>query len=279
LFFLNYKFFFRFSGSQLPCEKPLPHPNALATQNPAWDALVNNPYLQFRDWSLNLPGAPSNIKLNQSRRGVMAKVLTGFPNKIPDLITEARHLMTTMESFKGSSPELTSALAALPGAIDLVQTTYEEAKSRDSGKVALQAQAKNALKKLLVKIAKLVEIISDGDLEMLRSSGFRLSKANAPKPKNTSPLPAPAFALSHGVLGSTLNINAKHVPGAASYLVFLTDGDPSVAENYKLFGVFAKCTNILVPGLTAGQKYSIIGQCVGLNGMGVMSAPCTLMSL
>ena len=52
----------------------------------------------------------------------MAKVLTGFPNKIPDLITEARHLKTTMESFKGASPELTTALATLPGTIDQMQT-------------------------------------------------------------------------------------------------------------------------------------------------------------
>jgi hypothetical protein len=209
----------------------------------------------------------------------MAKVLTGFPNKIPDLITQARLIRTAMASFKGSSPELTAALAALPGAIDQMQTTFEEAKSRDSGKVALQAQAKIALKNLLRKIARLVEVISDGDLEMLRSSGFPLSKDKPSKPKNTGPLPAPAFALSHGALGSSLNVNAKHVPGAASYMVFLTDGDPSVAENYKLFGVFARCTNILIPGLTAGQKYSVIGQCVGFNGMGVMSAPCTLMSL
>jgi hypothetical protein len=31
--------------------------------------------------------------------------------------------------------------------------------------------------------------------------------------------------------------------------------------------------NIPIPNLTAGQKYSITGQCVGFNGMGVMSAP------
>jgi hypothetical protein len=121
----------------------------------------------------------------------MPKVLTGFPTKIPNLINEARHLNVTMGNFKGSSPELTTALAALPGAIDLLQTSHEEAKSRDSG----------------------------------------------------------------------------------------TDADPSVPENYKLFGIFARCTNIPIPNLTAGQKYSITGQCVGFNGMGVMSAPCTLMSL
>ena len=209
----------------------------------------------------------------------MAKVLTGFPNKIPELITQARLIRTTMATFKGSSTELTAAVAALPGAIDLMQTAFEEAKSRDSGKVALQAQAKKALKKLLTKIARLVEVVSDGDMDVLRSSGFPLSKDKPTRFKNTSPLPAPDFALSHGDLGNSLNLNAKHVPGAASYMVFLTNGDPSVAENYKLFGVFARCTNILIPGLTAGQKYSIMGQCVGFNGMGVMSAPCTLMSL
>ena len=209
----------------------------------------------------------------------MTKVLTSFPFKMPELINEARHLNVTMQNFKGSSPELSAALAALSGAIDLAQTTYEEAKSHDSGKVALQRQAKQALKNLLSKIAKLVEVISDGNIDMLRSSGFALSKDKPSKPKNTTPLPAPAFDLSHGTVSRTLNINAKHVPGAASYMVYLTDGDPSVPENYKLFGVFARCTNILIPGLTAGQKYSIIGQCVGFNGMGVMSAPCTLMSL
>ena len=209
----------------------------------------------------------------------MPKVLTGFPTRIPDLINEARHLNVTMKSFKGSSPELTTALTALPGAIDLLQTSHEEAKSRDSGKVALQGQAKEALRNLLAKIAKLVEVISDGDVIMLRSSGFTLSKDKPSKPKKTDPLPAPVFVLSHGALTRTMNLNAKHVSGAASYVVFMTDADPSVAENYKLFGVFARCTNIPILNLTAGQKYSITGQCVGYNGMGVMSAPCTLMSL
>ena len=209
----------------------------------------------------------------------MIKVLTGFPFKIPELIKEARLLNVTMGTFKGSSPELTTALAALPGAIDLLQTSHEEAKSRDTGKVALQGQAKAALKNLLIKIAKLVEVISDGDVTMLRSSGFTLSLDKPSRPKKTDPLPAPVFVLSHGAVTRTMNLNAKHVPGAASYVVFMTDADPSVAENYKLFGVFARCTNIPIPNLTAGQKYSITGQCVGLNGMGIMSAPCTLMSL
>jgi len=209
----------------------------------------------------------------------MAKVLTSFPNKIPELIAEARHLNVTLANFTGSSVELTAALAALPGAIDRLQTAFEEAKSHDSGKVALQGQAKTALRKLLIKIAKLVEVISDGDMDMLRSSGLPLAKDKPAKPKNVNPLPAPVFVLTHGTLSSTMYFSAKHVPGAASYVVHITDGDPSVAENYKIFGVFARCTNILIPGLTAGQKYSIIGQCVGLNGMGVMSAPCTLMSL
>ena len=209
----------------------------------------------------------------------MAKVLTGFPVKIPELINEARHLDVTLRNFTGSSPELTTALAALPGAIDNLQTTFEGAKSHDSAKIALQWEAKKALRNLLIKIAKLVEVISDGDMAMLRSSGFALAKDKPSKPKKTDPLPAPVFVLSHGALGSTMNFSAKHVPGAASYVVHITDGDPSLTENYRLFGVFARCTNILIPGLTAGQKYSIMGQCVGLNGMGVMSAPCTLMSL
>ena len=210
------------------------------------------------------------------------KLIITLPRNMSDFIDKSRSIKTALTdnaNFRDLSSEFAADLAKLPDTIDRMQNAFDEAKNHDSLKIAMRDQVRQELSALLGRIAKSIELVAKGDVAIMKSTGFDLSVDQGKKSKVIVPLEAPELKLKHGTMPGTIIVSARAIPGAASYEVHITSGDPTHPENFNPFGIFAHCSHINVPDLSAGQNCSVRMRAIGVGGVGVWSAPCTLMSL
>jgi len=209
------------------------------------------------------------------------KLSVTFPSIVLLLLAKARQVRTSMSDnryFAGPWHENASSVAELSEAIDQTQKACDEALTRDTAKIAFRDQCQKRLVAILKKIAQYAELVADGNIDILKSTGFDLQQQKG-RAKTYGLLEAPVVTLKHGPVGGTLIARAKPINGAASYEAHIADSDPTVDENWKQYGVFAHCSHIDITGLTPGQNYFLRLRCIGAAGTGAWSAPCTLMSL
>lgn len=211
----------------------------------------------------------------------MKKPASSFPKPCIALLVLARRVYSSLNSspqYLNRSPEFNADLQRLGEAIDRTQKADDEAMCRDTQKIAFRDKMRDELLVILGRVLRHVELAANGDIGMLENSGFDLIDT-AKKGRFTGPLPAPIVTLKHGPLSGTLIINAKRVPGAASYEFRITDSDPTVHSNFQPFGTFSHGSKITVPDRVPGQTYSVIARCIGSTGPGAWSAPFSIMSL
>lgn len=145
-------------------------------------------------------------------------------------------------------------------------------------KIATRKTLRDAATIDLQKLAKYVDLKSDGDVTMLESSGFDLTKV--PAPHGTLPLEAPQdMRLKHGELPGMLLARCKSVKGAASYETQICAGDPGVPANWKPGAFTAGCARIELTGLTAGTLYHVRVRAINKNGPGAWSDEASLMAM
>jgi uncharacterized protein with HEPN domain len=213
----------------------------------------------------------------------MSKIIKTVSRKIPELLTKARAIYTSLTnhpSFQEKSAAFHQDVQRLGEAIDRLQKAFDEAMSRDSQKISFRNIVRDELVVILGRVAMHVELAAMGDPTLLRASGFDMAQERSGKGGAAAAvLQAPELRLKHGPLPGVLIAYAKPVRYAASYELVITDGDPSIEENYKVQGVHAHCTKIEVPGCTAGANYWAKMRCIGPRGAGPWSAPVTIMSL
>lgn len=210
------------------------------------------------------------------------KLITTFRHSLPDFITKARNIKTCMSNnpnFQELSPDFMSSLGKLPEIIDRLQVAHDESSGHDTYKIAFRDKVRKELVANLGRIAKHAELSANGDVNILQSTGFDLTRPKNGTTKNSGPLKSPFVKLRHGKLGGTMNAGAIAIPGAGSYEGQITDGDPTIAENWRTFGIFVHCKSIDITGLTAGRNYSVRLRAIGVNGVGAWSPHVTLMSL
>src|ERR1700712_1398843 len=102
----------------------------------------------------------------------MAQVKMGFSDlNIPGQIQRA-HLVHDSMVGSGNFPNATDALAALDNANNLLEQAYQD--SRDGGKTKIAAMHLRNEEMLqdVVVLAGIVQSVSKGDAEIIRSSGF-----------------------------------------------------------------------------------------------------------
>lgn len=207
------------------------------------------------------------------------KLITTLPDNVEKLLTETRDILTAMTDnphFRNISPEFAECLAKGQEKIDLLQTAYNEAKGHDTKKVAYRKQLQRQLIVHFGKIAKFAELVADGDITKLKSTGFKLARdRNSPI---QYPLTIPVVTLRHGPSG-TIVAQAKPLEGAWGYKSQIADGDPTVAENWRHYGDHPHCTRIEITGRTPGKYCSVRLQGIWVQGEGPWSVPVTLMSL
>lgn len=156
---------------------------------------------------------------------------------------------------------------------------YSLAKSEAScGSNAARALRKSLRAKLtadLRRLAQYIELKAGGNEEMLKSSGYALTKV--PSPPRSTPLPAPQnLRLKKGDLSGTLVATCSAVRGAGSYEAHICEGAPGVASNWKQIGVFATCRRMVIKNLTPGVLYHVRVRAINFNGMGAWSDVASL---
>jgi hypothetical protein len=209
------------------------------------------------------------------------KLKKSFARQVEALIGEARDIRTAMinnANFTNMSSDLVAALAKVSELIDRLQLAIDEAKDHGSAKIAYRDQLAKALAAQLQKVAQLVEIAADGNVDALKSSGFKvLTGGNV---RHDYQLLAPKARLIHGPQSRTLLLRGVKLKGAWRYDVDITEGDPTVEDSWSRYGSYPNCRGIEILGRTPGKYCSARLRGVWPNGEeGPWSAVVTLMSL
>lgn len=158
-------------------------------------------------------------------------------------------------------------------------TKFEAAQSGDTGKIALRVEARSGLTKLLKKLAPYLELVADGSVSKLQSTGYDL-RHDAVQPYNPNPLAAPAnFTFVRGDVSGTMDAWADSLAGAGSYILQICAADPTVEANWSTKTTSRTCSNIIVDGFTPGKTYYARMCGVGSNGPGVWAVSTGVMAV
>jgi len=153
------------------------------------------------------------------------------------------------------------------------QDAYRAALTKDTLKIVLRDTLRAELTVLLKQLAPYLEVIAQGDLSILATTGYDLRR-DIVRTGGVDPLPAPSgFQVSHGVLTGTLNAQVTRLAGAGSYEVQSTQGDPGIEANWQHLLSSKNASHILLSGLTPGQTYWFRVRAVGNHGDGAWTDP------
>ena len=167
-----------------------------------------------------------------------------------------------MQAMTGNA-NFTTPIPTLPviqDVLDNYSAALIAAASRDRNKVALKNQYRNQLIELMRQLGNYVNTVCMGDVAMLTSSGFTLSKLPLPRhltvPQN--------LIILQGLNVGTMVAKVNPVNGATSYLFEVVADSPNKNGNWLSFP--SSRTKFEFEGLTQGQKYWFRVAAVGTNG-------------
>ncbi|MBJ6725765.1 hypothetical protein [Geomesophilobacter sediminis] len=163
-----------------------------------------------------------------------------------------------------STAELADGIAALEKA-DI------EAKTMDRVKIAYRNKLDDQITNKFKKLARHFEVVADGNLEALQSTGFPLAKAPGRRNTKIGLMDPPPLSLKKGSSAASLLLAWKKIAGACLE-AHSTSGDPTVEENWGSHGLFSGPRAELT-GFTLGQFYFLRVRIVNEAGAGVWSAP------
>jgi hypothetical protein len=170
-------------------------------------------------------------------------------------------------------------LADLNAAVDNYHILFEAALSRDRVKIASRESARRILTKLLKQLAPYLELIANGDVSKLQTTGYSLRR-DIVRSLNLDPLMAPAnFHFERGELSGSMVAWADSLPGAGSYHLMTCTGDPNIELNWENRGGFRRCSKIIVPGFTPGTVYYARLCGIGTKGPGVWAVSPGVMAV
>ena len=182
-------------------------------------------------------------------------------------------------NFPEPWPAPVPPLADLATAVANYHTLYEAAENGDKLKITGRDQARTVLTTLLKKLAPYLELIADGDVTKLESTGYDL-RHDIVQSNNGNPLPAPLnFTFARGQASGTMTAGADSLPGAGSYELNICTGDPSVEANWKDQGTFKHCSNIVTNGYTPGTIYYARLRGIGNNQPGIWAVSPGVMAV
>ncbi|MGH7953394.1 MAG: fibronectin type III domain-containing protein [Limisphaerales bacterium] len=142
--------------------------------------------------------------------------------------------------------------------LSAAQTAFEDAMTAMSqGGTQATADKNNkrdALVALLRQEAQYVQLNGKNDLPTLLSSGFQVNSTNTAQ----SPLDTPIIAQITNEMSGSLSVRVKGVANARAYEAQTKNG-----AGWTPAGTFTQARNMVLPGLTPGQVYSVQVRAVG----------------
>ena len=149
---------------------------------------------------------------------MQAKLIITFEElSEPTFLAKAETISGAMAAnvnFPAPWPAPLSMPATLTGLFLSYQSAYNAALTHDAAKIILRATARTALTIYLKKLAPYLEVVANGDLVKLLSTGYVLRQNSTPS-GGSEPLPAPSdLKLKRGELSGVILATVKKLKGA-----------------------------------------------------------------
>ena len=180
--------------------------------------------------------------------------------------------MATNINFPSPWPFPLSNPTTLTSAFTAYQTAYNNASTHDDVKIALRNTARTALITYLKKLAPYLEVLANGDVAKLLTSGFSLRKDSVPT-GGTNPPPVPTnFTVERGAAGQLI-AKAKKLRNVSAYELQINSGDPSNEAGWHSLPIVTSCTKVKIDGLTPLTKVWVRLRAINSNGSGGWTDP------
>jgi hypothetical protein len=212
----------------------------------------------------------------------MARLKTAFPRNVQELLAFGRRVLasiTMSPHFANVTAEFAAVLAQLREQLEKLQHASDEALLGGKERKAFRDAAQAQFAAILQKLAKHVELHADGDVGVLKSSGFDIVEPAAKQSRIPDVLEALQVKVLHGPAGGTIIAKAKPFSYAISYEAHVAKGDPTIPENWGHYGFFHHCTSMELKGFSAGENISLRFRAITPKGEAPWSATHTIMSL
>ena len=187
--------------------------------------------------------------------------------------------MTNNSHFPEPWAGLGLTLEQLTAAYTAYEETYHEALTRDTNKIAQRNATRQTLTDILKRLALSLELMAQGDVAALATTGFEL-RHDIVHTNSNELLPAPSdFRVTHGQLSGTFDVHVAGLAGAGSYEVHIAEDNPNLESNWRHAISSVNSLHIIVTGLTPGKNYWLRIRGLDSNGGGVWSDPISIFAI
>jgi hypothetical protein len=207
----------------------------------------------------------------------MYLIKTSFNSLSPSaLLAQAQGIVTAMTANPGFPepwPSTVPTLTQIQSDLAALQAAVTATAAGDKTRIEERNAAKKTLADDLAGLGFYVQGLARDNQVLLSSTGFPL-RLPASRPKVVdAPLAPGGLRLVRGINSGSLLVRATPQPGAGSYDVQITTGDPTVESNWIPAGSYKNCGRIELGGLTPLKTYSVRMRALGSAGPGAWTSP------
>ena len=211
---------------------------------------------------------------------MQAKLIISFQRlSEADFQAKAGHIIAALAAnphYPEPWPPQVPALGRLNEALNAYREAYHASLTHDTVKIKQRNDARQTLSDLFGQLAPYLEMVAQGDTDILSSTGYDLRR-DIQRGQNSGILPAPTgLRVTHGQHSGTLEVRVDRLTGAGSYEVQTAQGDPTAEANWKHALSSTTSTHILLEGLTPAQTYWVRVRGIGSGGNGVWTEPVSV---
>lgn len=149
---------------------------------------------------------------------------------------------------------------------------YLAVQRRDLSQMHKRDETRRRLARSLQQIAAYVELMANGDMNLLQSCGFELRREpGRPVANGRSTTvhagPPEDFRVGQGPRAGSLQLDATRQRGAIAYEIQTTRGDPALEENWKQALIVPSVRHVVVGRLESGPTWTRL-RAVRRGGLG-----------
>lgn len=199
---------------------------------------------------------------------------------VPTRITRAKVILAAMTNnrhFPEPFGDLAPGLAKIGEDTHNLETSFMDALSGARHLIAIRKNAEEVLAQDFKELAAYVNLVAKGDAQKLASTGFDIVKEGVPSTGRQHLVLHPVLELKQGEKRGAVYGRTKRIPGARSYELHVSIGDPAVEANWKHHAVLPNSGWTEIGGLTPGQDYNFRLRCIMSDGPGPWSPPLPFM--
>ena len=197
----------------------------------------------------------------------------------PDFLAKTELInssMPTNANFPGPWPSPLSSPTSITALFTAYQTAYNAALTHDAAKIVIRNIARQSLMTYLKKLAPYLEVVANGDLVKLMSTGYDLRQSPTPT-GGTDPLLAPIdFRVKRADLSGVLIGHARKLKGASGYEVQICEGNPTVEGDWRHYASVKSASSFEIVGQAPGRLVSVRMRAIGSTGPGVGTTAISL---